>query len=147
MLLFPDECPQPCLKYLRVSPGPPSKFAHYNGFRGVLNQKSIPSKTTEGPQRAAENPYIKTLRFLCRPLSLPKSASSAVLCDCQGVFTGIPASVIIRKFVMHKEFELHILANSFRQLAIPMTHDTTLSQVLSSADAKLPQLSIFCILF
>jgi len=50
----------------------------YNGFRGDLNQKSIPSKTTEGHRGS---PYKNSV-VLC--------ASSAVLCDCQGIFTGLP---------------------------------------------------------
>jgi len=53
-------------------------FSDYNGFRGVLNQKSIPLKTTEGRRE----PIYKNSVVLC--------ASSAVLCDCQGVFTGLP---------------------------------------------------------
>jgi len=40
-------------------------ISDYNGFRGVLNQKSIPLKTTEEPQRAAENPYKKLCGSLC----------------------------------------------------------------------------------
>ncbi|RLC14359.1 MAG: hypothetical protein DRI57_14600 [Deltaproteobacteria bacterium] len=60
-------------------PGSTTKHADYNGFRGALNQKSIPLKTTES-RREPQRPYNSVV--LC--------ASSVVLCDCQGIFTGLP---------------------------------------------------------
>ena len=66
---------------LRYEAEPRNEFTvpDYNGFRGALNQKSIPLKTTES-RRGPQRPYDSVV--LC--------ASSVVLCDCEGLFTGLP---------------------------------------------------------
>jgi len=67
------------------------KYPDYNGFRGALNQKSIPSKTTEGRRGAAEGHrgHI-TLWF-----SVPPLRFSVIV---RAYSQGSPESVIISKY-------------------------------------------------